>query len=82
VDASSLGLPYRSGESHSPVGETINGKLLTNQTTVTSTKLLRLHWSGRQNIPRIAGRLSKLGPRKRITVFPFVVSGAVKAGQR
>jgi hypothetical protein len=34
VDAFSLGLPYRSGEPLSPVGETINGKLLTNQTTV------------------------------------------------
>jgi hypothetical protein len=34
VDAFSLGLTCRSGEPRSPVGGTINGKLLTNQTTV------------------------------------------------
>jgi hypothetical protein len=34
VDAFSLGHPYRSGEPLSPVGGTINGKLLSNQTTV------------------------------------------------
>jgi hypothetical protein len=34
VDAFSLGLLYRSGEPISRVGETIKGRLLTNQTTV------------------------------------------------
>jgi hypothetical protein len=34
VDAFSLGRPYRSGEPLSPESGTINGKLLTNQTTV------------------------------------------------
>jgi hypothetical protein len=34
VDAFSLGLLYRSGEPLSPLGGTINGKLLANQTTV------------------------------------------------
>jgi hypothetical protein len=51
VDALSLGLTCRSGESLSPVGGTINGKLLTNQTTVIVGITILTHWSGRQNIP-------------------------------
>jgi Reverse transcriptase (RNA-dependent DNA polymerase) len=40
---------YRSGESLSPVGGRIYGKLLTTQTTVIVDITLTTHWSGRQN---------------------------------